>query len=89
MCVCVCVCVRVFRCVSVEMEERRDYSSWRVAEDGERNYKRNSRGLSKGEESLGGIQRSRNRDAQWRPLSSGLQGPPRQNLLHTLPEGNY
>jgi len=27
-----CVCVCVFRCV--ELEERRDYISWRVAEDG-------------------------------------------------------
>jgi len=32
LCVCVCVCVCVFCCV--EMEERRDYTSWRVAEDG-------------------------------------------------------
>jgi len=32
-------------------------------------------------------QKSRDRDPRWRPLSLGLQGPPGQDLLCTLLEG--
>jgi len=34
-----------------------------------------------------GTQKSRDRDAQWKSLSSSLRGPPRQDLSYTVLEG--
>jgi len=59
--------------VSVEMEERRDYISWR----GERNCRRNLQELNKGVESQESIRKSCDWDPRWRPFSSDLRGPPR------------
>jgi len=82
MCIYVCVCFAVWSW----------RKGWIILHEGwlrtkERNYKRNVLKLNKGVEPPEGIRKSRDRDARWRPFSSGLRGPPRQDLSYTLLEG--
>jgi len=74
------MCMYVY--VFVEMEERRDYNSWRIAEDGGK--KKNLQELNKGVESQESIRPVIG--MRLRSLSLGLRGPPHQDLLYTLVE---
>jgi len=64
-----CVCVVVF----VKMKERRDYISWKVAEDEKEAVEEVYREF-KGVESQESIWESCDWDKRWRPFSSGLRG---------------